>query len=177
MSSPVTVKNTFVELDVQTQWTRRRVCSEPALPLIEAEAACRPDGRTTLCVFGWGQDCSVEFVAKMLKANELLHKVNFLYMPMDFRRQVSFGEVFVNAISPSAAGDLWESLKGEYQVRWASKVQGLSALIQKYRNFSVMHHDVPDEAKPRLYVSGARIPFPAPTKKLTRPRPKVQALH
>ena len=116
--------------------------------------------------------------APLPEARALLHKVNFLYMPMDFQRQVSFGEVFVNATSPQAALDLWENLNEEneeYQVCWATKVQGLRALIQKYRNFSIMRSDVSDEAKPRLYISGARTPFPAPTKVLARPRTKARA--
>ena len=104
--------------------------------------------------------------------------VDFAYMPMDFKKGTSFGEVFVNAVSPEAALELWHILDGmEFQgesgcltVKWATKVQGLGALIEKYRNFSVMHHSVPAVAKPQLLVNGTCSHFPAPTRKLKKPR-------
>ena len=105
--------------------------------------------------------------------------VDFAYMPMHFKTGSSFGEVFLNAVSPEAALELWQALDGvEFSgesescltVCWATKVQGLDALIDKYRNFSLMHPSVPAEAKPHLLANGMCSRFPAPTRKLMKPR-------
>lgn len=55
-------------------------------------------------------------------------------------------------------------------VDWCAEQGGLESLIEKYQNCPVMHESVPDEFKPALYKDGSRVSFPAPTKKLRKPR-------
>ena len=100
-------------------------------------------------------------------------------MPMDFKHGVPYGEVFLNAVSPEAALELWDVLdgpqgeNGSFAVCWNTKVQGLDALIKKYRNYSVMHPAVHEKAKPRLFKDGESMAFPAPTRKVKFPRARA----
>ncbi|CAE7249890.1 ML5 [Symbiodinium natans] len=131
-----------------------------------------------MCVFGWGPSSNVFDVMDLLQVLGLSPVVNFAYMPLHWRSDTSFGEVFLNAVTPEAALELWGILdgmqfEGESEcltVRWATKVQGLDALIQKYRNSSAMHPSVPVKAKPHLFDDGRCSRFPDPTRKLAKPR-------
>jgi len=53
---------------------------------------------------------------------------------------------------------------------WCDNFQGLSAHIERFRNSPIMHETVPDEYKPAVFVNGARMMFPPPTK-----NPRVRA--
>jgi len=55
---------------------------------------------------------------------------------------------------------------------WSRPHQGLSALIERYRNSPVMHESLPDECKPMVFVNGARVSFPPPTRHVKWPRPR-----
>lgn len=56
------------------------------------------------------------------------------------------------------------------QVCWSDPLQGLKAHIERYRNSPMMHESVDAKFKPMMFSNGARVPFPAPTKKLKPPR-------
>eukprot|EP00435_Cladocopium_sp_Y103_P010536 s1610_g2.t1 len=65
-------------------------------------------------------------------------RFNFLYVPLCFREKTSLCYAFINFV------DLM-SLE-----LFRQRHQGLSSIIQYYRNNSVMHPSVPDECKPIL---------------------------
>jgi len=49
-------------------------------------------------------------------------------------------------------------------------VQGLDALVEKYRNSSVMHMWLKELYKPAMFdVSGCKLPFPPPSQELQHP--------
>jgi hypothetical protein len=60
------------------------------------------------------------------------------------------------------------------EVTWTDPHQGLEEHVERYRNSPVMHEDISDIYKPRLYAGGQRIPFPAPTKRIRPPRVRPQ---
>jgi len=108
-------------------------------------------------------------------------KFDFLYMPMDFQTHRARGYAFVNLLTPTDASHLMRRLKGFMgwsapaskgcNVSWGDRdLQGLAANIERYRDGSLMHEDVPDSFKPALFQLGVRIPFPAPRKKVRVPR-------
>ncbi|CAE7033180.1 ML1 [Symbiodinium natans] len=169
MSLSTIVKQTFRELeDLHAKEVREKLISLRNLPTVVPG--------TTLCVFGWPAEWFAEDVLKTVEAWGCRGQIDFLYMPRDFRLGRSFGECFFNAISVDEVLSLWAKMDGKWlrgqqlRVHWATKVQGLDALIEKYRNFSIMHSSVPWDAKPLLLTDGLHTPFPPPTRKLTKPR-------
>mmetsp|Transcript_77635 Transcript_77635/g.122568 ORF Transcript_77635/g.122568 Transcript_77635/m.122568 type:complete len:363 (+) Transcript_77635:37-1125(+) len=100
----------------------------------------------------------------------------FVYMPMNFRSDGSFGYAFVGFCSPAVALQLMKQLevlededKG-WRAVW-SRTQGLTAHVEFYRNSPLMHETIPAACKPALYDErGVQVPFPAPTKHISKPR-------
>jgi len=110
----------------------------------------------------------------------LVTKANMMvYVPTNFETGKCYQYAFVNFISEDIAqqfqmqlqGCADESFFGEQhcEVSW-SDCQGLPDIIEKYRNSPMMHPSVPDECKPMLFVDGRAAPFPAPTRKISKPR-------
>lgn len=105
---------------------------------------------------------------------------DFVYMPINFRTQVTFGYAFVNLTSEQYAKRIKEVFEGfadwglrsdrVCEVTWSDMHQGLPMHIERYRNSPVMHESVPDEYKPAFYVDGIRVMFPPPTKRIRAPR-------
>jgi len=105
---------------------------------------------------------------------------NFLYLPADFRTKVSFGYAFLNFMCQDDAERFMQHFRGfsswgsnsmkVCSVSWSGAQGGLEALVQKYRNCSVMHGIVPDEFKPVLFHNSERITFPEPTTRVRKPR-------
>jgi len=96
---------------------------------------------------------------------------DFVYLPTDFKRNVRFGYAIVNFVSARAARAASSLLEGHegWTVEWSESHQGLDALIQRYRNSTVMHESVADVHKPLLFSAGIRATFPAPTEVLMVP--------
>lgn len=110
---------------------------------------------------------------------------DLVYHPIDFGTRLGFGYAFVNFVSVEAAAECSEYFNGF--TRWTTKhdkacevsqsteLQGLESHVERYRNSPVMHESVPDEFKPATFADGLRVPFPSPTKKVTKPRaPRVR---
>merc|ERR1712113_142580 len=105
-------------------------------------------------------------------------EVEFLYLPMNWRKGTNMGYAFVSLVSPSEAFRFQIEFEGysnwkcpsdrKCEVTWAEQ-QTLHGNIQRFRNCPVMHPDAPDEYKPLLFENGERIPFPPPTKHLKLP--------
>lgn len=110
---------------------------------------------------------------------------DLVYHPIDFGTRLGFGYAFVNFISVAAAAECSEHLNGfdswktshtkACEISQSTELQGLEAHVERYRNSPVMHETVPDEFKPAIFVDGNRVPFPSPTKRVTKPRaPRVR---
>lgn len=108
---------------------------------------------------------------------------NLVYLPTDFMTSVNFGFAFVHFISSDVAQRFRTRFHGFSEwncnsskicaVDFCAEQCGLDALIKRYQNCPVMHELVPDEYKPALFLDGVRTAFPAPTKKLKKPRMKA----
>jgi RNA recognition motif-containing protein len=105
---------------------------------------------------------------------------NFVYVPFDFKKSVAFRYGFVNfeqheqalrAMSVLDGFSGWV-VDGEQgcEVEWSGAQQNLHALIERYRNSSVMHVSVPEVYKPLLLARGVRVAFPAPTQAVHPPK-------
>lgn len=107
--------------------------------------------------------------------------IDLLYLPADFKSGSSLGYAFVNLVSVQATNRFFQVFQGfddwglaslshkVCEVCWTPQ-QGLDAHVDHLRNSSTMHRSVPDEYKPILLRDGHRIPFPAPTKRIRKPR-------
>lgn len=108
---------------------------------------------------------------------------NLVYLPTDFMTSVNFGYAFVHFVSSKVASRFKKEFHGfsgwncnsskTCSVDFCAEQCGLDSLIKRYQNCPVMHELVPDEYKPALFQDGQRIAFPAPTKKLKKPRMKA----
>jgi hypothetical protein len=106
-------------------------------------------------------------------------KYDVVYLPTSFETGNCYQYAFVNFLSEEIAQQFKLQLHGcadedffgqqHCDVSW-SECQGLPDIIEKYRNSPMMHPSVPDECKPMLFVDGSATPFPAPTKKISKPR-------
>jgi hypothetical protein len=106
-------------------------------------------------------------------------KYSLVYLPMDFKTKKNLGYAFFDFISTDVAQQFIDAFSGfcdsgfsiseKFEVCW-STVQGYPAHVERYRDSPVMHHLVPDDFKPLLFVDGQRIPFPEPTKRIREPR-------
>lgn len=121
-----------------------------------------------------------DMLIELLNRHGFARYYDFIYMPINFRTQTTFGYAFVNFVAESHAQRTSEVFEGYRdwclpsdricEVTWSDMHQGLSAHIERYRNSPVMHESVPDEYKPLMYVDGVRVKFPPPTKKIRGPR-------
>jgi len=108
---------------------------------------------------------------------------NLVYLPTDFMTSVNFGYSFVHFVSSKVANRFKKEFHGfagwncnsskTCSVDFCAEQSGLDALIKRYQNCPVMHELVPDDYKPALFMDGQRVAFPAPTKKLKKPRMKA----
>jgi RNA recognition motif-containing protein len=125
--------------------------------------------------------CTQDSIEEFLQARGLERACNFLYAPANFRKGKLFGYCFLNFVSPAAARRALQKLSaettqhdagvfGQIEVSLSLTHQGLDAQIDHYRNCPVMHPLVPDGYKPRLYVEGKIVSFPAPTEPVQLPR-------
>mmetsp|Transcript_135538 Transcript_135538/g.191785 ORF Transcript_135538/g.191785 Transcript_135538/m.191785 type:complete len:206 (+) Transcript_135538:68-685(+) len=106
---------------------------------------------------------------------------DFLYVPLCFRERKTLCYAFINFIDVTAMEQFRYRFHGfrnwgipgctlVAEVCSCERHQGLSSIIQYYRNNSVMHPSVPDECKPILLNGTQRVPFPMPLKKIKMPK-------
>jgi hypothetical protein len=108
---------------------------------------------------------------------------DFMYLPMDFKKDANLGYAFLNLVNPEEALRFqshfhgfngWGSASEKVaEVSWAEPLQGLEAYIERYRNSPVMHPERPEDHKPLLFSQGQCVPFPKPTRQLRAPRWKL----
>lgn len=136
--------------------------------------------RTTVMLRNLPNAITRHTLIQMLENMGFGGQFDLVYIPVDFSTGAGLGYAFINLVSPCNVARLWESFDGLSQwgvagdkvcsVSWSDPHQGLAAHVERYQNSPVMHPDVPDEWKPALFLHGARIDFPPPTKKLKAPK-------
>jgi RNA recognition motif-containing protein len=104
---------------------------------------------------------------------------DFVYLPVDFQKMVSFGYAVVNFVTHEAAERAMQYFTGftEWPMPsrkacttvWNTPCQGLAAHIERYRDSPLMHPSVAPEFKPMLFAHGSPMVFPPPTKQLKAP--------
>merc|ERR1711972_90086 len=124
-------------------------------------------------------DVTRNAVMDLLRSEGFGDHVVFIYVPMNLRSSGSFGYAFVDLGTVEIAEQCKEKLEGfkgwpeqtekALELAW-SETQGLDAQIGRYRDSPLMHESIEDELKPAIYMAGARIAFPPPTKHIKAPR-------
>lgn len=147
----------------------------------DAESAAR-ETRTSVMLKGVPDTCTRSLMLQLLDAAGFFGRFNFLYLPMDFKRNKNLGYALINMVSPKEALRLgkhfegftaWNGLGGSgCTVTWCSPQQGLQAHIERYKNSPVMHESVPEEWRPLLLMHGVPVSFPPPTLKIKAPKLK-----
>jgi hypothetical protein len=144
--------------------------------------ACQAhDGRTTVMLRNIPNNVTRADLLDGFASQGFQFSFDFVYLPMDFKRDANLGYAFVNLLSEEVADRFYESFHGfsnwghasnkVSEVTWGS-IHGLNVHVERYRNSPVMHDSVPDENKPVIFREGQRVPFPPPTKRLRAPRMK-----
>lgn len=134
---------------------------------------------TTILVRNIPNSYTRERFISLLNAEGFQSLYDLVYLPIDFTSRSGYGYAFINFVSEQAAQQFRDHFEGfnEWGV-FSEKTcdatgvaahQGLDANIQRYRNSPMMHESVPDEFRPVIFKDGARIPFPAPTRKIRAP--------
>lgn len=140
---------------------------------------------TTLILRNLPMRYSRDELLELLDSEGFKGKYDLVYHPIDFGTRLGFGYAFVNFVSSEAATECSENFNGfigwktnhdkACEVSQSTELQGLEEHVERYKNSPVMHETVPDEFKPAIFADGHRVPFPLPTKKVTKPRaPRVR---
>lgn len=138
--------------------------------------------RTSVMLKGVPDSCTRPMMLQLLDAAGFFGRFNFVYLPMDFKRNKNLGYALINLVSPKEALRLgryfegfsnWNELGGSAcTVTWCSPQQGVQAHVERYRNSPVMHESVPEEWRPLLLTHGVPVAFPPPTMKIKAPKLK-----
>jgi hypothetical protein len=126
-----------------------------------------------------------EMFVEQLNSQGFEGEFDFVYLPFDHVHNVSVGYAFANLKTNAIAKRCRECFEGfndwsissarECTTHWNEPDQGLQAQIERFRNSPVMHPAVPEEYRPVIFSKGVPVMFPAPTKKITKPRQRVTA--
>lgn len=145
-------------------------------------AADVDDGRTTVMLRNVPSKYSRAELLALLDAGDFEGRYEFVYVPVDFTRNIGLCYALVCMATPMDAELLLRYFNGftawgapehgdcPCETSWSEPRQGLQEHIERYRNSPVMHKSVPDEYKPILFHEGKRIDFPPPTKAIRPPR-------
>jgi len=137
---------------------------------------------TTVMVRNIPNNYTREMLLDLFDSQGLAGHYDFVYLPVDFKRDSSLGYAFVNLSSNEGVKLIQEKLEGftdwaiptekVCEIGWSKPLQGLKAHLDRYRNSPVMHEDVPEKYKPLYFIDGKNVPMPPSTKKLRAPRGK-----
>jgi len=118
-------------------------------------------------------------VLETLEAQGFSKLYDFVYLPVDFQKMVSFGYAVVNFVTHETAEKAMRHFTGftawpmpcrkACMTVWNTPCQGLAAHVERYRDSPLMHPDVAPEFKPMLFLHGSQFGFPLPTKQLKAP--------
>jgi len=148
---------------------------------VHSEATFSDDSNTTVIMKKIPKAFTRDMLIQLLDRSGYRSKFDFVYIPVDFEKCQGTGCAFVNFLDSETAALFQEQFEGfrswgvrcsrtkVAEISWSQACQGKQAHIDRYRDSPVMHHTVPDQYKPALFLNGVRIPFPAPTRVLCAP--------
>jgi hypothetical protein len=141
---------------------------------------------TTVIVKKMPKAFTRDMLVSLLEKHGFSRSFDFVYVPVEFDKGVSTGCAFINFVDSASAESFKQRFHGfrkwgvqcghtkKAEITWSQSCQGRDAHIERYRNSSVMHESVPDHFKPALFVDGARVAFPSPTRGLRAPERRAQ---
>ncbi|CAK0829905.1 unnamed protein product [Prorocentrum cordatum] len=142
---------------------------EPAAQGAQGQVASKK--RTTVIMSNMPLSFTQEDLFVLLDSEGFLHKVDFLYLPINLTTMFGIGCAIVNLTTREHAKEFARVFDGfsdwgsesspACRVRW-SEVQGRAANMQRLQNSPVMSASVPSSCKPLLLEDGLLIPFPGP---------------
>jgi len=164
--------------------TKEELLRKPYAPPMCSDLAQYGDERTTVMMRNIPNQYFGSSFTDLLEDLGLYAKFDFTYLPIDFRTGLNLGYALVNFVSNAYAKHCIKIFDGfsdwscqipkVCEVSFADYHQGLWNHVERYRNSPVMHENMPDEYKPRLFAEGVRIQFPEPTKRIRAPRMRPQ---
>lgn len=148
--------------------------------------------RTTVMLRNLPAGFTRDMLIEVLDTDGFAGRYTFVYLPIDFVKQVSLGYALVDLATPPDARELFARLHGceclpgldrtlvepssaPCSASWSDPHQGFSQLVERYQSSPVMHHSVPDEWKPVVFMGGIRTNFPSPKKAIKAP--KIRCSH
>jgi hypothetical protein len=138
------------------------------LPAQERKATPELAPRTTLIVRKLGRKSSIEQFMTLLNHAGFAAQFDFVYVPRHFGEGSSIGFAVVNFVDHSLASEALGKIAAgalsfngmTLTAEWSETMDGLSALIEKYRGNKVMRKGMPKSFQPVLLLNGVPIPFP-----------------
>jgi len=142
---------------------------------------------TTVILRGVPPEYTRGMLLDTLNSTGFFGHFDFLYLPIDFGTNTTFGHAFINFASWELAARFMSEFRGfsnwsvascsKASVEWSDGRQGLDGQIERYRNSAMMHSSVSDEARPILLCDGIRVAFPGPTQTLKPLRVRAWKKH
>lgn len=115
------------------------------------------------------------------------NRYDFLYLPFSFDDGQPLGYALVNLVTHEDALRFTVVFQGlavskntsaaRIETSWAGPCHGRQALVERYRNSTVMHESLPDHYKPMVFQQGHPVPFPQPTKSVKAPTAYMQRIN
>mmetsp|Transcript_145100 Transcript_145100/g.465019 ORF Transcript_145100/g.465019 Transcript_145100/m.465019 type:complete len:429 (-) Transcript_145100:193-1479(-) len=150
-----------------------------------ADGTSPEDNNTTLMMKHIPKAYSRDRLCVLLDKFSLSGMYDFVYLPVKFSTNSSFGYAFLNFRTVPSARQchlMFDGFTGwdggceePCEVSMKTKHQGLAACIELYRNSPVMHPSVDESVKPAVFEHGVRVPFPPPSKTIKAPRARAPA--
>lgn len=156
--------------------------AEPAGGVVAIPSEEDSEARTTVMLRNVPTGLTREELLRALDDGGFQGLYDFVYLPVDFTRNIGLGYALISLEQPQNAEGLLQYFDGFRQwgrpehgeapceASWSEPRQGLQEHIERYRNSPVMHKSVPDAYKPVIFEKGVRVSFPAPTKAIRPPR-------
>jgi len=148
-------------------------------PGVHVAPPAMQEAKTTLKLLNLPASMSRDDVVNLLSQQGFqagLH-FDFLYAQGGLERKADVAQALINLRTPALAETMLQQLQGfqdwpcgnVIEVLW-NTVQGLSRLIERFRNSRVMHKSVAELCKPVLFSHrGDLVDFPKPTQRIRHP--------